>query len=76
MAGFLKNLWQGWKKFALKIAAVQTYVLMTLMYGLVVPFFSLIRFQDPLRLRQKTDRSFWIPRKKTENSLEETQRQF
>ena len=40
MAEFPKKLWQGWKKFAHKLGVAQTYVLVTLFYWLIVPFFS------------------------------------
>jgi len=75
MPEFLKKLWQGWKKFAHKLGIAQTYVIVTLFYWLIVPFFSLIRLQNPLRLRQANNRSFWIERKPTGNSMEEAGRQ-
>ena len=71
----LKKLWQGWKKFAHKLGIVQTYIVVTLFYCLIVPFFSLIRLQNPLRLRQPDGHSFWIERKPTGNSLERAKRQ-
>ena len=70
MPEFLKQLWQGWKKFAHKLGVAQTYIIVTLFYWLIVPFFSLIRLKNPLRLRQAADRSFWIERKPTDNTLE------
>ena len=75
MRVFLKRLWQGWKKFAHKLGVAQTYVIITLFYWLIVPIFSLIRLQNPLRLRQSSDRSFWIERKPTGNSLDRAKQQ-
>ena len=75
MAEFLKKTWQGWKKFAHKLGVAQTYIIITLFYWLIVPFFSLIRLQNPLRLRQKGDSSYWIERKPTDNSLERAKQQ-
>ncbi len=75
MTESLKKLWQGWKKIAHKIGVAQTYVIMTLFYWLIVPVFSLIRFQNPLRLRQPADRSFWIERPPADNSLERAKQQ-
>ena len=51
MIEFLKKLWQGWKKIAHALGVAQTYVLVTLLYWLIIPFFSLMRVKDPLRLR-------------------------
>jgi hypothetical protein len=70
VSDLLKNLWQGWKKFAHKLGVAQTYVIITLFYWLIVPLFSLIRFQNPLRLRQPDGSSFWIERKPTGNTME------
>ena len=75
MTELLKRLWQGWKKFAHRLGVAQTYVVVTLFYWLIVPFFSLIRLQNPLRLRLPTTGSFWIDRKQTANSIERAKRQ-
>jgi len=75
MSDFLKRFWQGWKKFAHVLGVAQTYVIVTLFYWLIVPVFSLIRLQNPLRLRQPADRSFWIKRKPAGNSLERAKQQ-
>jgi hypothetical protein len=75
MADSLKRLWQGWKKFAHKLGVAQTYVIVALFYWLIVPVFSLIWLQNPLRLRQPADRSFWIARKPTGNSLDRAKQQ-
>ena len=75
MPPFLKRLWQGWKKIAHKIGVAQTYVLVTVFYWLIVPVFSLIRLRNPLRLRPPGDRSFWIERKPTDNTLDRAKRQ-
>ena len=70
-----KNLWQSWKKFAHKLGVAQTYVIITLFYWLIVPFFSLIRFQNLLRLRQPDGESFWIQRKTTNNTIDRARQQ-
>ena len=60
-----------WKRFANKIARVQTVVLMTIVYFLLVPFFSLIRLSDPLKLRiNKKSASYWEPKKEIDPSLD------
>ncbi len=75
MGAFLKCFWRGWKKLAHKLGVAQTYVIVTLFYWLIVPIFSLIRLQNPLRLRQSGDRSFWIERKPTGHSLDRAKQQ-
>ena len=75
MNNFLKRVWLGWKRFAHKLGVAQTYIVVTLFYWLIVPIFSLIRLQNPLRLRPRDDRSFWIERKPTDNSLERAKQQ-
>jgi len=60
-----------WKKFALKIAKVQTFILMSVIYFLLVPFFSLIRFSDPLKLKIKEKKdSYWEPKKEIDVSFD------
>jgi hypothetical protein len=75
MVNFLKKLWQGWKKIAHKLGVAQTYIIVTLFYWIIVPVFSLIRFKNPLRLRQPADRSFWIDRSAADNTLERAKQQ-
>jgi hypothetical protein len=72
----LKKIRAVWKRFAQRVAAVQTYILISLLYGLIIPFFSLIRLGDPLRLRTKSSASFWIERPKDEPGLEQVRQQF
>jgi len=58
-----KGFKEKWMKFANKVARVQTIVIMTVIYFLLVPFFSLIRLWDPLKLRlKKTADSYWEPK--------------
>lgn len=60
-----------WKIFANKLARVQTFIMMTIVYFLVVPFFSLIRFSDPLKLKlKKKSDSYWEPKKEIDTSLD------
>jgi hypothetical protein len=75
MVESLKRLWQGWKKFAHKLGVVQTYIIITLFYWIIAPLFSLIRLQNPLRLRQSSDRSYWLNRKPADHSLERVKQQ-
>jgi hypothetical protein len=75
MTEFLKRFWQRWKKFAHTLGVAQTYIIVTLFYWLIVPIFSLIRLQNPLRLKLPKDGSFWLERKPAPNSIDHAQRQ-
>ncbi len=54
MSLVLKKLWNGWKRFAHKVARVQTIILITIFYFLIlVPLGALFRLfgWDPLEAR-------------------------
>lgn len=60
-----------WKQFANRLGKIQTFILMGIVYFLLVPFFSLIRFADPLKLKlDKKSASYWEPKKEIDTSLE------
>jgi hypothetical protein len=66
-SGFLSK----WKRFANRMGRIQTFILMTIIYFLIVPFFSLVRFSDPLKLKlKKKSTSYWETKKEVDTSLE------
>ena len=66
-SGFLSK----WKRFANRMGRIQTFILMTIIYFLIIPFFSLVRFSDPLKLRlKKKSTSYWETKKEIDTSLE------
>jgi hypothetical protein len=66
-SGFLSK----WKRFANRMGRIQTFILMTIIYFLIVPIFSLVRFSDPLKLRlKKKSASYWETKKEIDTSLE------
>ncbi|UCH96530.1 MAG: hypothetical protein JSV88_06690 [Candidatus Aminicenantes bacterium] len=66
-SGFLSK----WKRFANRMGQIQTFILMTIIYFLIVPIFSLVRFSDPLKLRlKKKSTSYWEAKKEIDTSLE------
>jgi len=75
---------RGGKRVAQRIAAFQTALLLTLVYGLVfVPYGWLSRLagRDPLDLRPKRGslmgrESYWIPREHTRQSRDQFERLF
>ena len=69
MGAVLKTIYRGWMAFARALGRINTVLVLTLIYFLVVPVFSLLRFKDPLKLRpRKTTR--WLERAPVERSLE------
>jgi len=68
---------RGWMKIVRPIGVFQTYLIMTVIFVVVVPFFSLKRVLDPLRLRIRREGSYWEPRRPLEDlSLERFHRPF
>jgi low affinity Fe/Cu permease len=66
-SGFMSK----WKRFANHMGRIQTFVLMTIIYFLIVPFFSLVRFSDPLKLKlKKKSTTYWEAKKPVDTSLE------
>ena len=66
-SGFLSK----WKRFANRMGKIQTFILMTIIYFLIVPLFSLVRLSDPLKLRlKKNDATYWENKREIDTSLE------
>ncbi len=71
-------MWSRWRRFVSgvravgrRVARVQTRVLLTLVYFLVLPLFALSRLADPLGLRSpKRDESLWGRRPPVEPTVE------
>ena len=74
----LKQLWVGWKRVAEKIARVQTVILLTLLYVLLILPFGIVAslFGDPLRIKRAGSTSLWQPRGTPPANLDAARRQF
>ncbi len=66
MPEYKSKFMRRWMAIVRPIGVFQTYLIMTVVYVLIVPFFSLKRIVDPLRLRLRGD-TYWEPRKKQED---------
>ncbi|MCB9865421.1 MAG: hypothetical protein H6816_02140 [Phycisphaerales bacterium] len=67
----------GWMSAAFAIGAVMTVVLMTVLFIVLLPLFSLTRLADPLRMKLKpAGESYWEDHKHHESTLERTARPF
>ena len=70
--------WRKWKKFALKLAKVQTIILLTLFYFTLFALYALalkLIGRDLLNKRWKQNKSFWIEKPKYKIDLESSKRQ-
>jgi hypothetical protein len=71
-------LWEGWKRVAMKIAVVQTFLLLALLFGVVLGPLSLLMKlfrKDPMEAT-RDEASFWIVRERTREEMQECLRQF
>ncbi|MEW5993702.1 MAG: hypothetical protein AB1744_04815 [Candidatus Zixiibacteriota bacterium] len=80
MKQFLRKIWAGWKKVALRLARIQTAVLLSLFYFLLfAPLGLLFKLfgWDPLEVRRKHWRrmSNWKPIERGEPDLKSLRRQ-
>jgi hypothetical protein len=71
----LKRLWEGWKKFAHKLANFQARVLLTVIYSiLILPFGLIVRcFSDSMHTKKRT--IAWLDHPAIPNDLNEARRQ-
>ena len=80
MSGLFKKIWSGIKAFSKKAAYVQSLIILTLFYFLVIgPFSIALRVfgKDLLNKRWKDKKSsYWIKKEKIEINLENARRQF
>ena len=76
--GALRPVYGPWVKMVFFLGTVMTVVLMTVLFFIVVPIFSLIRLKDPLRMRPSRDpkESLWETHRNSEPTLERFGRPF
>jgi len=72
-----RRIYVGWMTGASWLGAGMTLLLLTVLFVTILPFFALIRFKDPLRLRAAPPgESYWEPHAPHEDTLERTRRPF
>ena len=74
----LKKIWEGWKKIAFRIGLVQSRVLLTILYFLVVAPFALVvkAFTDHLKLRRGDPASFFVEKDLRLHMIDDARRQY
>jgi len=66
-----------WMTAATYIGMVVTFILLSVLFAVLLPVFSLIRLKDPLRLKlAKPGESYWEDHADHESTLERTARPF
>jgi hypothetical protein len=70
------RLYVAWMTMALYIGTVVSFVLLSLMFLILLPVFSLIRLRDSLRLKLKSSGTYWEDHRPHEPTLERMSRMF
>ena len=65
-----------WMTGAMYLGMAMTTVLLSVLFVILLPLFSLIRLADPLRLKRKSSGSYWEDPSPHEATLERTRRPF
>ncbi len=80
MRSFLNKLWSGVKAFSKKVAYVQSIIILTIFYFLILGSFSIVLRllgKDLLNKKWKDKKTtLWIKKEKIEINLENARRQF
>lgn len=79
MKKVLSLIWRGWKKFAHGLGIVNTKILLSVAYFIIIAIgalFSRLFGADLLDRRMKPKDTYWHDREKLEVSLEDCKRQF
>ena len=71
-----KPIYVAWMSVAAAIGFVTVPLLLTILYFVLLPVFSLIRFKDPLRLKLRRGDSYWEPHTPIDATIERMQRPF
>ncbi|MBN2134617.1 MAG: hypothetical protein JW737_02705 [Acidobacteria bacterium] len=62
-------LWKGYLAFGHFMAPKITFLLVSIIYFIFVPIFSLIRFTDPLKMKLQEGGSYWLEKKPIDTSI-------
>jgi hypothetical protein len=79
MKRFLSLIWLGWKKFAHVLGIINTHILLSLTYFVIIAVasvFSRMFGADFLDRRMKKKPTYWSDREPVEVSMEACRRQF
>ncbi len=74
----IKKLWLSWENFSKRMGSFQSRIILSLFYFIFVTPFALgVKiFSDPLKIKHKSSKSHWLPKKEIKCDLEQYRRQF
>jgi hypothetical protein len=71
-----RAVYVAWMMMVVPIGIIMSTVIMTLIFAIVLPFFSLIRLSDPLRKTLHKEGTYWEDAKPYEPTIERMMRPF
>jgi hypothetical protein len=71
-----RAVYVGWMMMVVPIGITMSTIVMTLVFTIVLPIFSLIRFSDPLRKKLRKEGTYWEDAKPYEPTMERMMRPF
>ncbi len=71
-----RPIYVAWMTLAMWMGMVMVPVFLTVLFFVLLPVFSLIRFKDPLRLKLKKTGTYWEDHKPHEATIERMMRPF
>lgn len=71
-----RAVYVGWMMMVVPIGIMMSTIVMTLVFAIVLPVFSLIRFSDPLRKKLHKEGTYWEDAKPYEPTIERMMRPF
>jgi hypothetical protein len=75
--GLGRPVYVVWMTGASYLGMLMTFILLSVLFVILLPLFSLIRLKDPLRFRKAApDASYWEDHRHHESTLERTARPF
>lgn len=75
MKKFLNTLWQKWKKLANFISKIQTTIILSLIYYLIITPIGILS-QLIQQVTRKSPSSYWLKRKKGPSKLVDFYKQY
>ena len=64
---FFNKIWQGWKRIARTVAKVNSYIILTLFYFLIIGPIALIKKIIDLFSKKVSEESYWVSKEPKQN---------
>jgi hypothetical protein len=75
---FFGKLWPSWKNFSKRMGSFQSQILLSLFFFLFISPFALAMkmLSDPLKIKEKSTKSYWLEKTEKKLDIDEFKRQF